>query len=124
MVAQQTVLIVEDEPWLAEAYADALDAATYKAVCVRTAASAIDAVDDCNPNIIVLDMFLPKVNGLQLVHELKSHTDLTAIPIILCSSIDIMITAEQLKSYGIVKILKKSELTPDKLVRSIREVLT
>jgi len=122
-MTRPTVLIVEDEPWLAEGYAAALDKAGWQPVVVRTAADAIIAVDDHTPIAIILDIMLPHVNGVQLLHELKSYADLGTIPVIVCSSIANSFKADQLKTYGVRKVLPKVRVTPTSLVASLREVL-
>ena len=120
-VIQKTVLIVEDEPWLASSYQRALRAAGYVAVMVRSADEAIVAVDDHPVDVIVLDMILPAVNGLQLLHELRSHVDLMALPVILCSSVQLDVGPDQRAAYGIDRVLAKATLTPATLVKAVRE---
>lgn len=119
----KTILVVEDEPWLAEAYVDAIRAAGYKAQYAQDAAMAIEMVDDARPDLIVLDIMLPHASGLQLLHELRSHADLISLPVIVCSNAVSKLNRAQLKSYGIVAVLDKARLTPDKLRIAIREAL-
>jgi len=123
MARPRTILIVEDEPWLADSYAKALRTAKFRPVCVATAAAAIQAVDETPPKLIILDMMLPRVNGLQLLHELRSYVDLDTVPVIICSNVQLPIKAADLQSYGVARILAKTKLTPASLVRAVREVL-
>lgn len=122
-MTKQTVLIVEDEPWLAEGYATALATAGWRSVAVRTAAAAITAIDEHAPVAIFLDIMLPHVNGIQLLHELKSYADIGTTPVIICSSIADTLQPDQLKAYGVRKVLAKPRVTPASLVAALREVL-
>jgi DNA-binding response OmpR family regulator len=115
------ILIIEDEPWLAEGYAVVLRGAGFKCQHVRTAHDAIDAIDDFGPHLLLLDMFLPHVNGLQLLHELKSYPDLMKVPIILCSAVDLRFNKKELEQYGVREFIKKSQMTPHRLVGSVKD---
>lgn len=119
----KTILVVEDEPWLAEAYVNAIRAAGYGAQYAQDAAAAIGMVDDIRPDLIVLDIMLARSSGLQLLHELRSHADLKSLPVIVCSNAVSGLQPDQLESYGIVAVLDKARLTPDKLRSAINEAL-
>jgi len=119
----KTILIVEDEPWLAQAYCQALQQAGYRVATSRTAEAAIVDIDQHHPDLIVLDMLLPGANGLQLVHEVRSHHDLLHVPVIVCSSTRLPFTDEQLLAYGVVRNLPKASVTPKVLLRAVKEAL-
>lgn len=123
MTKRQTVLIVEDDEWLAEQHARTLQAANYKVNFAAHALAAIDAVDDARPDVIVLDVLLTGPNAFVLLHELQSHTDLCSIPVILCTNSAESITSEDSRSYGIRQILDKSTMVPEDLVAAIKKVL-
>jgi DNA-binding response OmpR family regulator len=118
------ILVVEDEPWLAESYVDAIKAAGYEAQYAHDAAMAIDMVDDIHPDLVLLDIMLPNASGLQLLHELRSHADLVDTPVIICSNAVSQLNSAQLKNYGIIKILDKARLTPHKLTIAVTEALS
>lgn len=119
----QTVLLIEDEPWLAQAYADGLRAVGYRPVQVTSAAEAIETIDAISPHLLLLDIMLPQVNGLQLLHELRSHSDLQTVPVIVCSNVMQRYDLSQLAAYGVSKVLDKTTLTPSRLIAVVREVL-
>lgn len=117
------VLVIEDEPWLGDMYVASLTKAGFAVQLVDNGQAAIEAVDGQKPDLMVLDLLLPGGNGLQLIHELKSHADLADIPIILCSSHDLHLDSGQQRIYGIARILKKTDMTPQSLVRAVQEVM-
>lgn len=118
------VLIVEDEPWLSEAYGASLTAAGFAVEIVRDGQAAIEAIDAHIPAAIVLDWLLPGANGLQLLHELRSYADLQAIPVVLCSSQQLNLDAAQQQAYGIARCLRKSEITPQILAQVVQDVIS
>jgi CheY-like chemotaxis protein len=118
------VLLIEDDTWLGESFTRVLSG-EFSVVFVDTMTAAIDAINAELPDVIVADFMLSGKNSIELMHELSSYEDTAGIPIILCSTIgeEIKPYGEQLRHYGVVNIVDKSELTPDILVRTVREVL-
>ncbi|TAL14857.1 response regulator [Patescibacteria group bacterium] len=122
-MSKQTVLIVEDDPWLAEQQARVLTKSGYKTSISPHAEAAIDAVDDVHPDVIILDMLLTGSTAFALMHELQSYGDTGAIPIILCTNLAGDIKFEDVKPYGVKRILDKTAMQPDDVVAAVRSVL-
>lgn len=122
-MSQKRVVIVEDELWLAEQYMRLLGKADFAVHHAPHAISAIDVIDDVRPDAIVVDMLLSGSTALVLLHELKSHTDLASIPIVVASSIADQIQPEDLKHYGVRRILDKTTMHPEDIVHAVRAVL-
>jgi DNA-binding response OmpR family regulator len=116
------ILLVEDDPWIADCYHLWLSQDGHDIRHSRDAQEALDMVDDELPDVIVLDLFLPFANGVQLLHTLRSHADLSSVPVILCSSA----LPEQLPDmavYGVRRVLDKAHLGPTRLRRAVKEAM-
>jgi two-component system, OmpR family, response regulator BaeR len=74
-----TVLVVEDEPKLAELVADYVKAAGYDAHCIGNGAEAIPWIKANQPDLIVLDLMLPGRDGLEICKELRTFSDVPVI---------------------------------------------
>jgi CheY-like chemotaxis protein len=119
----QRVLLVEDDPWLAELEADVLTQAGYAVTHAPHAPSAIAKIDERQPDIIILDVLLTGSTAFALLHELQSYGDTKAVPIILCTNMADSLSLEDVKSYGVRRIVDKSTMQPDDLPAAIRSVL-
>ena len=119
----QHVLLVEDDQWLGERFERILGRAGYEIKRANNGVVAMDAIDAKRPDAIVLDLFMPGPNGLVLLHELQSHTDLSTIPVVLCSNSSADIPLESLAPYGVRVKLDKTTMEPDDLVSAVRKVL-
>lgn len=115
------VLLVEDDVWMADCYRLWLGQAGHEVSWARDAQEALDLADEQPPDVIVLDLFLPFANGIQLLHTLRSHVDLAAIPVILCSS-QLPEQLPDLQAYGVHAALDKASLRPDSLRAAVHEV--
>jgi DNA-binding response OmpR family regulator len=81
--AAPTVVLIEDEHALATTMCDALDSSGYRVRVAETGAEARTLVNEAQPDLIVLDLMLPDVDGLVLCSALKAIAD---TPIVICSA--------------------------------------
>lgn len=116
------VLIVEDDTWQREHVSRVLQRHGFDTAESAHALAAIDHIDTFQPDVILLDVMLPGPNGLVLLHELQSYSDLAQIPIVVMSTRTDM-TLQQLQPYGVKVVLDKSSMRPDDIVAAIRRVL-
>ncbi len=114
------VLLVEDDQWVVDCYRLWLSADGHSVRYCRDAQAAIDMIDDNPPDVIVLDLFLPFANGIQLLQTLRSHSDLAAIPVILCSSA-LPENLPDMTPYGVRHVLDKARLVPAAMRQVVRE---
>ena len=73
------VLIVDDDRWFAELLAKQLRGISIDVQIVAHALEAMAAIDEHPPAVIILDIFMPGPNGLVLLQELQSHSDLAQL---------------------------------------------
>ncbi|MGV9002243.1 MAG: response regulator transcription factor [Candidatus Saccharimonadaceae bacterium] len=117
------VLIVEDDPWLAEMEALVLKKAGYDVVVAPHALAAIDHIDIATPDIIILDVLLAGSTAFSLLNELQSHDDTKRVPIILCTNLAEQFNDGKLKEYGVKRVVDKSTMHPGDLVVAVKAVL-
>lgn len=117
------ILLIEDEPWLGELYAELLGR-EHEVTWLRDAYDAMDAVDNDQPDVIVLDILLPWANGIQLLHELVSYADTATIPVVLFSAaLPDDLDADAMQRYGVVAMLDKTSTKPAQVVKVVNGVL-
>lgn len=121
------ILLVEDDAWLAELYKDVLQ--TLEGVTTHWAAeanSALELLDTQAVDLVLLDMFLPQHNGIEVLHELASHDDTINIPIVILSAVsehDFAMSSERWREYGVVAYLYKPMVKPHQLAAAVQRQL-
>ena len=123
MTKKPYVLVVEDDEWMAQQHIRTLQAAGIQADFVHHALAAIDALDTRLPDALVLDVLLPGPNVFTLLHEIRSHSDLASIPVILCTATADQLAGEDIATYGIKTVLDKTTMHPDDLIKAVKRVL-
>ncbi len=84
MSAETTsVLLVEDEDSFIEALTLGLKREGFSVRVARDGAEALDVFDEVNPDVVLLDVMLPKISGIDVCRELRSRSD---VPIILVTA--------------------------------------
>jgi CheY-like chemotaxis protein len=122
-MSAQTILIVEDDKWLAEQFSRVLTNAGYRAKITTHALAAIYEIDDILPSAIILDVLLVGSTAFTLLHELQSYSDTGSIPIILCTNLASELSTEDLSAYGVKQILDKTKMKPNDLLAVLQSVL-
>jgi two-component system response regulator BaeR len=81
--AKTFILVVEDEPGIAEILTDYLKSAGYAAESVGDGAAALPAIDRLQPDLVLLDIMLPNMDGLEICRQTRRISD---VPIIMLTA--------------------------------------
>lgn len=115
------VLIVEDEKPLAAAYQAILEKHGYNVSVAYDGAEALDTVKATMPDLILLDMRMPKMNGIEFLRELhKTDPDKR---VIVFSNHDNQLEIDEAFKLGAKRYLLKSWAAPHDLVKVVEEAL-
>ena len=116
------VLIVEDDQWLAENYSLVFEKNGWQTRHVVLAEQAIEEIDNFQPNVLLLDFMLPEKNAPTLLNELQSHTDLAKLPVVICSSLNMLqYDVQNFENYGVRQILDKAKITPQSVLLALEK---
>ena len=124
--SRSKVLLVEDSKFLRVVNGRALSRAGYDVSTAADGEEALRVANDKLPDIILLDMLLPKLSGPDVLKALKNNPATKAIPVIVLSSLS-QKNKENLKEMGAVEYLEKGSLDlekhPDRLATAVEMVL-
>lgn len=116
------VLIVEDEQLLNEAYARVLSAANISLLRAYNGKEALEVLKKHKPDIILLDLRMPVMSGIEFLKELRPKETLPDAKIIVFSNFDDQREIDEAFTLGAMHYMLKAWATPDELVKLIREV--
>jgi CheY-like chemotaxis protein len=83
---QKTVIIVEDEPDAAEMFAEMMRVSGYRVVKIFSSTPAIGIISRENPDVVILDVMMPDISGLEVLRFMQREPQLRQIPVILVSA--------------------------------------
>ena len=86
MTAQKTVLVVEDEPDAAELFAEMMRVNGFRVVKMFSSTPAISMITQERPDVVILDVMMPDVSGLEVLRYMRREPELMHIPVIVVSA--------------------------------------
>jgi CheY-like chemotaxis protein len=117
------VLIVEDDPLISRMYQKIFTFEKFEVDVAANGEEALSKVTDFNPTLILLDVMMPKMNGLQVLEQLKTMEQTKNIPVVMLTNLSGQQDAETAIAKGAVKYIIKSEYEPKEVVEMVKEVL-
>ncbi len=124
MADKTKVLIIEDDLFLRSLISRKLETEGFAAEMAVDGEEGLAKVIDVNPNLILLDIILPKMNGFEVLEKLKSDEKVKGIPVILLTNLGEKEDAEKGMSLGAADYLVKAHFTPEEIIAKIKSVLT
>jgi len=119
----RSALVVDDEEPARKMLTQILEKERWNVVQAENGLVALELIAKQRPDLILLDLMMPKMNGYQFVAELHKHAEWRSIPIIVVTAKD-MSTAERIALDGYVeKVLPKHALTEDALLTEIQDLI-
>src|SRR5437016_10615555 len=83
------ILVVEDEPAMREMLCRMLNNREWTVVAAENGLAALKAITHSQPDLIILDLKMPVMDGFQLIAELRKHEDWRRIPVVVVSAKDL-----------------------------------
>ena len=87
-MAKRRILVVEDDPALATMYETVLSFAGFEVIVSGDGLTALEDIDEEHPDLVVLDLRLPQLDGSTILHELAATKDTRDIPVIVVTGGD------------------------------------
>jgi len=117
------ILIVEDDPLMSRMYQKIFMFEKYDVAMAANGEEGLEKARQVKPTIILLDIMMPKMNGLQVLDKLKADPDTKGIPVIMLTNLAGEKDAENALLKGAVKYIVKSEYEPKRVVEMVKEII-
>ena len=113
MTRQRSILIVEDDHELRRLLRHALGLAGYSVSESSDGINALQIIEQHRPDLIVLDLGLPMLSGLDVQQEIAAHAETRDIPVVIVTG-----SSAPLDGIGVACVLRKPVL-PDEVVATV-----
>ena len=118
------VLIVDDEPNIRDLLSTSLRFAGFSVHAVANGADAVHAAEKGEPDIILLDIIMPKMDGFAALKKLKKNAATKNIPVILLTNLGQEEDIQKGKELGAIDYFIKANHTPQEVVDKVKSVLS
>ena len=117
------ILIIEDEQAIADAMQVGLTEAGYEATAAYDGEEGLNKAKEIVPNLILLDLMLPKKDGMAVLHELREDDKTKDIPVMILSQLSDTAKISEGVALGVVGYLVKVDFSLAEVVEKIKVVL-
>lgn len=117
------ILIVEDDKFLRELIARKLTDEGFEIVEAVDGEDGIKKIKEKKPDLVLLDLILPSIDGFEVLSRVKGDASLASIPIIILSNLGQKEEVEKGLDLGAVDYLIKAHFTPGEIIEKIKNIL-
>jgi len=115
------ILIVEDEEALSKVLKEKFTSEKFEVEIAKDGEAALTMAASFRPDLMLLDLVLPKKHGLVVLEELKSDSELKTIPVIVLSQLDDDVSIKKALSIGAVDYYVKSQHPLKEIVEKVKD---
>ena len=123
MTPKKTILIIEDDKFLRELIARKLFEEDYGVSEAIDGEEGMKKIKEEKPDLILLDLILPGIDGFEVLARMKEDPVLAAIPVIILSNLGQKDDVEKGLKLGAIDYLIKAHFTPGEIIEKIKTAL-
>lgn len=117
------ILIIEDDPSISSALEMKITGSGYQAIIANDGEEGLDKALTERPDLILLDIILPKLDGMSVLEKLRADEWGKNVPVVVLSNLGTGNELQKSKDHGVKEFLIKTEWTLDDVIRKIKENL-
>lgn len=117
------VLIVDDMPDACESLAKILQAAGHEVTCMANGREALAHVIISLPDVVVLDLLMPEMDGPSFLEVARSYLRLQSLPVVVLTAFSDSPIVEHVRNLKVNSILVKGKASPEEIQKVIEEAL-
>jgi len=120
---KKRILLVDDDPFVLRMYREGLSQLGVQVDVAADGLAAINALRAAKPDVVVLDLMMPKLSGVDVLKFIRSQAELKALPVLVLSNSYMNQLGAEAAAFGVHKALLKLRCSPSVLLRMINDVL-
>ena len=117
------ILIIEDDTLISKMYSEKFSRDGFEVEVARHGQDGLEKLKARPPDLVILDIMMPGISGLQVVDEMKRDPRLEKIPIIVLSNLSEQEDIDKAKKRGVNEYLIKSDLDPEDVSLAVKKYL-
>lgn len=119
----KTILIVEDELTMQRALKNKLEQAGYVIRAAADGAEALADMQQASPDLVLLDLIMPKLDGISVLRQMKGDEQLKNIPVVILTNLSSGDKVAEAMQLGTFDFLVKANYSLDDVLRKVRDRL-
>lgn len=117
------ILFIDDDKDMLQLYELALTGEGFAVVTADNGPDGITKIKSNKPDLILLDVMMPNMNGIDVLKKLKDGSTTKAIPVVMFSNFSDETYIKEALSHGAAKYMVKTDYEPDDLVKELNQIM-
>ena len=118
-----TILLIEDDPFLSSMYSTKFEIEGFNIISANNGENGLEAVSKNKVDVILLDILMPKMNGFEVLENLKKQQKTAKIPVIILTNLNQKDEIDKGLALGADDYLVKAHSMPSEVVNKIKKIL-
>lgn len=123
MPAMKKILLVDDDPIIVQVYRGPLKNAGFEVEAAEDGLAAMRVLLQLRPDVVLLDVLMPKVDGAYVLKFIRSRPELQATKVIVLSEASNADAARSVLAQNPDRVFLKSQATPKELIKTVNDLL-
>ena len=117
------ILFIEDESALQKTFGEILTIEGYKMVSALDGETGLKLAQTEKPDLIILDLVLPKLHGFEVLQKVKANKEIKDIPVIVLTNLETMADVEKAIELGAMTYLVKANYSLEEVISKVKKAL-
>jgi len=117
------IAIIEDDALIAQMYRMKFEVEGFDVDVAATGISGIDMVEARRPDLLLLDLTLPDINGEEVLKKIRKIPEMLTMPVVVLTNIDSESAPKSLARWDIDEYIVKANFTPREVVAKVKDVM-
>lgn len=117
------IILIEDDAFLSDLYKNQLEKAGHTVLQAFDPSEGLRIISDAKPDLVILDLIMPKFSGMEILKKIKSGSDLKEIKVIVLSNIKDEKIVKEATDLGAKGYIVKTTIIPDQISEEIKKYL-
>ena len=118
------ILFIEDESSLQKTFGEILRQEGYEVISALDGETGLRLAKEKKPDLILLDLILPKMNGFDALEKIKEDPEIKEIPVIVLTNLERMADVDRAIELGATTYLVKAQYNLEEVVEKIKKTLS
>ena len=117
------VLVIDDDPVIAAVYESLFSGAGFEVLLSEDGEAGLAAVHRHRPDVVLLDLSMPRLNGLQWLEKVRKDARFAKLPVVVFTAGQIAWQVNAIKNTDVNHVLSKKTADPQAVVRAVQTAL-
>ncbi len=118
------IVCAEDDKMISTALAEGFKNAGFEVTPAYDGEEALAKIKEIKPDVVLLDIMMPKMDGIAVVWEMKADAEIAGIPVVMLTNLSDPDTVSKILETGVTDYLLKSEQTIDQIIEKVNQVMS